>query len=265
MSPIDSSPTANQAAGSLLQCRQSGLRLECLPPSLTPRSLEEAYRIQTATLQQLAEPLAGYKLGLTSVAGQQAAGLAHPISGRVLASTLYESHSVVPAGVSRLRAVEAEIAVTMGATFMPRSRPYTLTDVMSGIARVTASLEICDSRFIDCDALPLECIVADNANAAALVMGDQLPAWTQDTLDDLRVALYRNDLPVVTGSTHNVLGNPLNALLWLVNWLSARGEPLQQGQIVSTGTCTGITPGAGGDRFKAQFGAEASVEFTFGT
>jgi 2-keto-4-pentenoate hydratase len=263
MPPIDGPKLTSQAALLLLQSRQTGARLACLPPELTPRTLEEAYQIQGATLREIADRAAGYKLGLTSAAGQKAVGVGHPISGRVLSTTIRDNGAVIPARLSRLRAVEAEIAFTTGTAFSPRSAPYSLAEVIAGISAVTASLEICDSRFVDCDVLPFECIVADNANAAALVMGDRLQPWTPAGLDDMPVTLYRNDVPVAVGTTHNVLGNPLNALLWLVNWLSARGEPLQRGQVVSAGTCTGVTLGAAGDRFKAQFGVDASVEFTF--
>ena len=46
-----------------------------------------------------------------------------------------------------------------------------------------------------------------------------------------------------------VLGHPLNALLWLAEALGNRGDQLRRGEIILTGTCTGVGKVAPGELF----------------
>ena len=59
------------------------------------------------------------------------------------------------------------------------------------------------------------------------------------------------------------LGNPTNVVLWLANQQSARGRGLKAGEIVSTGTCTGLDPVRPGDRVQADFGGLGTVDVSF--
>ncbi len=57
------------------------------------------------------------------------------------------------------------------------------------------------------------------------------------------------------GSGAAVLGDPRIALTWLVNELSGLGVPLEDGQVVTTGTSMLPLPINRGDRVSADFGA----------
>ncbi len=58
----------------------------------------------------------------------------------------------------------------------------------------------------------------------------------------------------------NALGDPLNVLEWTANHLSALGDGIKAGEVVSTGTCTGVTPIAAGETLIADFGTLGRVE-----
>jgi 2-keto-4-pentenoate hydratase len=51
------------------------------------------------------------------------------------------------------------------------------------------------------------------------------------------------------GSGATVLGQPLNALLWLAQALRKRGDRLRSGEIILTDTCAGITKVTSGQVF----------------
>jgi 2-keto-4-pentenoate hydratase len=59
------------------------------------------------------------------------------------------------------------------------------------------------------------------------------------------------------------MGHPLNALTWLVNDRSERGVTLMAGQIITTGTCTGLIFAKAGDVAVADFGILGEVRVTF--
>ena len=77
------------------------------------------------------------------------------------------------------------------------------------------------------------------------------------------MTLYRNDEAVATGSGAEVITGPVGILVWLVNELAAAGEGLRAGQVITTGSCTGVFVAETGDRIHADFGTFGEVELTF--
>ena len=59
------------------------------------------------------------------------------------------------------------------------------------------------------------------------------------------------------------LGDPLAVMVWLANQQSARGRGMKAGEIVSTGTCTGLDAVRAGQCARAQFGVLGAVEAAF--
>ena len=65
------------------------------------------------------------------------------------------------------------------------------------------------------------------------------------------------------GNTNNVLDNPLNAVLWLINTLCKKGEPMLKHQFISSGSCTKAYRLNTGTRIKANFGKLGLIEFEY--
>ncbi len=68
---------------------------------------------------------------------------------------------------------------------------------------------------------------------------------------------------MAAGFGRDVLGHPLNALAWLANEGDLAGRPLMEGDIVSTGSCTGMKPVGRGSMSTADFGPMGRVEVSF--
>ena len=66
-----------------------------------------------------------------------------------------------------------------------------------------------------------------------------------------------------SGNTKNVLNNPLNAALWLINNLAKKGETLLKGQFISSGSCTNPSKIYSGNHIKAKFEQLEDIEFQF--
>lgn len=233
------------------------------PSDQTPRSLEEGYAIQAATARFRGAPLAAFKVGLTSLESQRGAGAREPIAGRLAADDVLRSGQRIVLDARHLRIVEAEVIFEIGRDLPAAEAPFDEATVWDSIAGAFAGLEVCDSRFSQGDDLSLAHLVADNSNADRLVVGEPLVNWRATGLANLSINLVLQSGLSVEGSASRVLGNPGKALAWLANWLGARGEGLRRGQLVASGTCTGITEAARSDQIVAVFGAgaKATVEF----
>jgi len=249
----------NRASELLLWSRNNQTRLPGLAADLAPRDVNEAYEIQLAVALLRPMPNAGFKLGLTNEAAQRAADTFAPIVGRLAAHDIRRSQSIIQLPEKHLRIVEAEVIFELGTDLSAGQAPYTEQRVMASVHRAFAGIELCNTRFDESFDPPLAFVVADNSNADLIVVGDALSAEELGCLDNLSVTLQRRGEPDIKGSTRNVLGNPVRALTWLANWLARRGESLKRGQLISSGSCTGMTQAAADDVVIATFGAGARV------
>jgi 2-keto-4-pentenoate hydratase len=255
---------ANRAAELLLWSRSHQTRLPGLPPDLVPGDLNEGYEIQAAVMSVRRMPVAGYKLGLTNEKAQRAADTFGPIVGRLASIDVHRAPCRIALPEKHLRIVEAEVVFEIGKDLPAGHAPYSEQRVMASLSRAFAGIEVCNTRFDESVECSLACLVADNSNADLLVVGDVLPEQDLASLADLPVTLQRRGHAGIEGSTRSVLGNPLRALTWLANWLARQGEGLKRGQVVSSGSCTGMTELSAEDSVVATFGtgARVSVEFS---
>ena len=75
------------------------------------------------------------------------------------------------------------------------------------------------------------------------------------------VKVFINDKLMKEGNSSNVLKNPLNSLLWLINKLSLKGESLLKDNVVSTGTCTVAIPLEKKCNVRVDFANMGNVDF----
>jgi 2-keto-4-pentenoate hydratase len=244
--------------------RRVGAPIRILPADLVPKNLEDAYAIQTATVRLRGMGTAGFKVGLTNLEAQRSAGATAPIAGRLVTADILRSPARIALPDDHLRIVEAEIVFEVGCTVSAADAPLSEADVYHCLRAAYAGIELCNSRLSGSEDAPLAAIVADNSNADRLVVGDRLMDWSFDALADLPVTLTRRGQRPIDGSTRRVLDNPLKGVTWLANWLCARGEGLKEGDLIASGSCTGMTEVARDDAVSATFGgaARVSVEFT---
>jgi len=82
-------------------------------------------------------------------------------------------------------------------------------------------------------------------------------------LASVEVSVEVNDALQEKASGAQVLGNPLNSVIWLTNQLVARGLALEPGAIVMSGSFTKQYPVHHGDRISARFSEFGEVNATF--
>ena len=165
------------ACGLLYRHWSDGTQLEELPGQLRPKDRAEAYRVQAYIEEFTAQPLYGWKIAATSVAGQRHIGVDGPLAGRILAERVIADGGVFVLGSNLMRVAELEFAFRMGQDLAPRDAPYSQDEVLARVASLHPAIELPDSRFIHFESAGLAQLVADNACAHRFVLG---PATDQN-------------------------------------------------------------------------------------
>jgi len=221
--------------------------------------------IQARVEQRSAVPLFGWKIAATSVAGQAHIGVDGPLAGRLLAERARPSGADVRFGANYMKVAEAEFAFRMGQDLPPRATPYSIEEVLAAVATLHPAIEVPDSRYDDFVIVGAPQLIADNACAHDFVLGPAAPGtWRSINLSAHRVVGSVAGQLEREGVGVNVLGDPREALTWLVNELSQLNVPVRAGQVVTTGTCLVPLPIAPGDHVRCDFGALGVVDVSFG-
>jgi 2-keto-4-pentenoate hydratase len=261
--PIDDLGAA-RAAQILLDHWKTVRTLSTLPPDCCPASRAEGYAIQRQMLSLSGRRAYGWKIAATSTAGQAHIGVDGPLAGHIHGTQVLPLGSDIPIADSLMKVAEVEFAFRMGRTLSPRTAPYTQSEVMSAVATLHPAIEIPDSRFQDFARVGAAHLVADNACADRFMLGLASPAdWRDLNLAEFQVEVSVSGQERVIGLGSNVLGDPRTALTWLVNELSQYGMSLDEGQVVTTGTCAIPIPVKPGIRIAADFKTLGSIEANF--
>lgn len=242
------------AASHLIAARiDRGRRTAALPDGARPQSAEDAYAIQRAIIAQLG-PIGGWKVGSPNPTSQSFTCAPLPTAGIVDS----------PAATSGSdRAIEAEIAVRMGADLPVRDGPYTDAEIRAAIASAHPAIEILESRFADPDAVEPLSGLADSLGHHSLVVGPAIPNWDKIDLphEEVRVLIDGTEIKRRTG---NPGGDMIRLVAWLANTGARWAGGLKAGQVVTTGSWTAkdIAPAGSEARISFAHAGEASTKFS---
>lgn len=262
--------TEKQAADLLWEHWQDQRRLPAIPEPIRPRSRQAGYAIQQQFEARSSAPLFGWKIAATSKVGQAHIAVDGPLAGRLLRERVIPDGGEVPFGRNHMRVAEAEFAFRMRVDLPPRATLYSTREALEAVASLHPAIEIPDSRFDDFTSVGAPQLIADNACAHYFVLGSETDAdWRAIDLSAHHAIgrVRRADGSTIEhdGVGANVLGDPRDALAWLVNELSSLGLTLRAGQVVTTGTCLVPLPIAPGDRVEADFGVLGRVAVRVGS
>lgn len=252
-----------KACAALWRLWQDGEVFDGLPPDLMPATREDGYAIQAFFERFSARPRAGWKIAATSTAGQRHINVDGPLAGRLLAERIHEDGACLPIAGNRMRVCETEFAFRFGEDVPPRAEPYAIPEVMAKVADLHLSLELPDSRFSDFTKVGGPSLIADNACARDLVIGEAVAAnWRDIDLTKQVVNAHVAGRYDREGVGANVLGGPDIGLAWLVNEVSALGIGIRKGELVTTGTCMVPLEIEPGDRVTADYGALGTISLS---
>jgi 2-keto-4-pentenoate hydratase len=242
---------ARRAAQYLLQLRATSARPAALPAELSARSEQEAYEVQREFVRACGLPTGGWKVAMSSPEQGTYAPILRP--------EIYLSPAQVACPTPQGLGIEPEVCFGLRHDLpaLANGARYRREQLIEAIDAAYAAIEIVVSRFQSHDGAPPLDRLADNISNGGLVLGAPHRHWRAVDLGSVPLQLV---LQAADGSCRqhtsrggHPLGDPLVALLWLVNDRARAGAGLRAGELVTTGSYAGL--------HYAMPGARVSVEF----
>jgi 2-oxo-3-hexenedioate decarboxylase/2-keto-4-pentenoate hydratase len=227
--------------------------LERLPDRLRPPDEGAAYELQARVNELLSAagfgPIAGHKIGCTTPVMQAFLGIPNPCAGEVFASTVASGDGTFRTADALRLGVECEIAVTLGRDV---DAPLTRASAADAIASVHASIEVVDDRYHEYPTLGTPTLIADDFFNAGCVLGSAVADWRNLDLETIAGRMRINGDEVGEGRGADILGHPLEALVWLSANAAARRRPLRAGEFVTLGSLVATKWVAAGDEVRIE-------------
>jgi 2-keto-4-pentenoate hydratase len=237
-----------KAAAALDTADRSGVRLACLPEGCAPEMPADALAVQERVVALSGEAVAGYKIARS---GETV------VWGVIYGRDIHTAPARIAAGRYPVGGIEAEIAYRFR-TDLPRGKDAVPRNSLVDLLEPVPVFEIVDSRFADYQGTPVIHRLCDRMSNGGLVVG----GWTASLPEDFSkmiVRLERNGATEFEGAGGHSRGDPLVPALELIA-AEHRHRDFVAGQILATGTFSGLRFGRSGDTFHADFGGRGGVD-----
>jgi len=199
--------------------------------------------------------VAGYKVGATTAAMQSYLGVEMPAYGRIMQANVHSSGARIDAGQFCRPGIECEIAVRIETDLPLRDGEWMRDDLVGHIAAVAPAIELVENRYGDFLAAGFGTLIADDFFHRACVVGDFVEDWRGIDLPQVSGRTVINGEEAATGDGVQVMGHPLESLVWLANKLRSQGRSLKAGELILTGSMTPVI-------WLNAFPAEIAIEIT---
>jgi 2-oxo-3-hexenedioate decarboxylase/2-keto-4-pentenoate hydratase len=233
---IESAGSRSERAAALLAThRREGRVFAGFPGDERPRDSGEAYAIQARLHALLGDGHAGWKIGCTTPTMQAYLDIHEPAAGHVRASSVQSGAGRVTHADLARPGVECELAVRLAHDLAAIGVPCDRASARAAIGSVMAAIEIVDDRYADWRALDAATLTADDFFGAGAILGREDVPWRDLDLGRVEASMSINGRQVGAGRGADILGDPLEALVWLANG-PARDTGLRAGSIVLLGS-----------------------------
>jgi 2-keto-4-pentenoate hydratase len=240
------------AARTLASARLEHRAVAPLPAGVAPGDTTAGYAVQAQLHELLSAAgegaVAGHKIGCTTKVMREKLGIDQPCAGQIHARHLLASGgSWNVAGLIK-PSVECEIAVRLGRDLPPISRYYTAASLRPAVEACMASIELCDDRYTDREAVGVPTLIADDFYNVGCALGREVTGWQSIDLAAISGTMRINGRETDRGKGSDIMDQPLNALAWLANLRASEGRPLKAGQFVTLGSIVSSQRVAAGDK-----------------
>ncbi len=252
-----------ELANLLIRARRTASQIRGLPPRLVPATPADGYAINALVASGLGWAPLGWKVAGTNAQMMRRLRVVEPIYGRSFTQFEVASPATLAHGRLLDPIVECEFFFRLGSDLPPRSTLYTNDEIAAAVANVHAGIEIAECRFPLDELPPISAILADGAANGHYVVGPEIPDWRRRDLTTMSIRLEVDGKTRREGNGAEVMGDPIRVVTWLANTRSKWGDGLKAGELISSGTCTGMLLARAGEEMEAHFGDLTPVRVAF--
>ncbi|MEP6790253.1 MAG: fumarylacetoacetate hydrolase family protein [Ramlibacter sp.] len=242
------------AALRLLEARKGAATVawrDVLPPDRG-----SAYAVQDMTVAQLGA-IGGWKVGAKGPTVE-------PHCAPLPAAGLLTSGTSLSGPPWRLRGIEVEVAVRLGRDLDASNGAPDAGEIAAAVEAVLPVMEVVETRLADLRQSDPLAQLADLQCHGALVLG--APCAMRPEEIDLRTVqayLAFDGQPVASARGANPAADIWRLLGWLALHCAQRALPLRAGDIITTGSCTGMLFAPEGCHVQAELAGIGRVELRF--
>jgi 2-keto-4-pentenoate hydratase len=199
----------------------------------------------TRFLGQNCGKVVGYKAGLTNPAVQKRFNYPNPVRGTLFEKMLLQDGAEVPAKFGARPLFEADMVMEVKDAAI--NQATTPLEALRHVARIYPFIELPDLVVEDPSKITGPSLVYSNVGARLGVLGRPIEVKATpelvEALANMTVKLLDQDGKELDSSKGSaILGQPLNAVLWLVKDLNDSGIALKKGDLLSLGSFSRLLP-----------------------
>lgn len=235
-----------------------------LTGDLDPPTIDDAYAVQDALKPIWSASkgeIDGLKIATTTKVMQDLMGIDHPCGGMIFEKTVHRSGVTLSVADYVNVRIECELAIRLAHDLTARDggEAHDRESVRAAVGHAMAAFELIEDRNADYDTANARTLIADNAWNGGVVLGQEIAVPADRNLNGQRGAAMLNGKPLGDGLTDD----PMGALAWCANLAIKRRMPLQQGQIVITGSLIATFSVSAGDKiyFEIDNLSDVAAEF----
>ena len=231
-------PTLENKFLQVVQSFRTGIKSN---PFLDPEFTEaDAYMIQYKLIEQLktsGEIIRGHKIALTTKAARDHLGVDEPCFAHILDTGVYANGSAVPILELTDPHCEAEIAFILKKDL--KGPGVTPIQVMSAIEGILPAIELVDLK-VQGEGISSTDVIAHQGLHGGVIVGSKMINIDSCDLQYEGATVEHNGKLVGSGTGSEVMGNPINPIVWLANKMYEFEDYLKAGEIIISGSV--VTP-----------------------
>jgi 2-keto-4-pentenoate hydratase len=243
-------------AAQLEEARRTGTKIHRPTGDLCPRDEKEAASVRDAVMALRHCRHVGWKANL-SPEGELTAS---PVLSEGLMTS--PAHMSIPRTVSL--GIETELAFRMKRNFPLVGETISAQSALEAVDAVMPAIELVDSRYqAGCGATRLDQL-ADHLGNFGVIVGNELPDWRVRNLNAVAMSLVLAGPNPETIKGVHAVGDPFAPLVALAKQVARKGESIAAGDVVITGSWTGVRPVPVESLWKVLVDDDVALQLSFG-
>lgn len=226
------------------KARLEGTLLPNLSATNRPLGAEQGYLAQASLAEWFKEngqgEIVGYKVGATTETMQNYLGVTVPAYGHIMSNNVLSAGAQFPAKNLCEIGVECELAILFGSKVPSSDRSFTRNELVKFVDGIAPAIEIVENRYGDFRSSGIGTLIADDFFHRACVLGKPVKDWQKINLPGISACVLIDGKEAENGFGASVLGDPLEAVVWLMKMFRKQGRSLNAGDVVLTGSMTPV-------------------------